>query len=161
MSRTTWAVTIIFHLQDGKCLRWISSTSWMRLIGIRPKTPWTRSARRHWRLSGIRSSNPFTSFRKSKSSGFPGFYPAKGHTVGVLPRSLRSVADAPNCGAQEKAGHCGREDSWAARLRFEGDFVAFGYGGVLLELIIFAVGEIGTVVAAAALLAGQGGTGDQ
>jgi hypothetical protein len=28
----------------------------------------------------------------------------------MLPRSLRSVAGAPNCGAEEKPGHSGRDD---------------------------------------------------
>jgi len=28
----------------------------------------------------------------------------------VLPWSLRSMADAPNCGAEEKIGHSGRDD---------------------------------------------------
>ena len=27
-----------------------------------------------------------------------------------LPRSLRCVADAPNCGTEEKIGHSGRDD---------------------------------------------------
>jgi len=30
--------------------------------------------------------------------------------VEVLPRSLRSMADAPNCSAEEKIGHSGRDD---------------------------------------------------
>jgi hypothetical protein len=38
----------------------------------------------------------------------------------ILPRSLRSVAGAPHCGAEEKAGHSGRDGSFgrfAARKR--------------------------------------------
>jgi hypothetical protein len=35
--------------------------------------------------------------------------------VEVLPRALRSMADAPNCGAEEKIGHSGRDDKTGKR----------------------------------------------
>src|ERR1700730_9402269 len=39
----------------------------------------------------------------------------------IVPRSLRSVAGAPDCGAEKKAGHSGRDDKLTQDLEIEKD----------------------------------------
>jgi hypothetical protein len=46
--------------------------------------------------------------------------------VAILPWSLHSAAGAPNCGAEEKAGRSGRDDSFVRFAAREGKMFVIG-----------------------------------